>query len=160
MISNARYVHTNLVARDWRALADFYIRTFGCEPLPPERDYQGDLVDAVTGLQGIRVCGIHLKLPGFDKGGPTLEIFEYDSPAQHGPSPIHRPGFAHIAFLVDSVEDARREMIGNGGDALGELVTMTIANGAKVTLIYMKDPEGNIVELQSWEPPPATASQT
>ncbi|MDA0814868.1 MAG: VOC family protein [Verrucomicrobia bacterium] len=154
MIANARYVHTNLVARDWRSLADFYINTFGCEPLPPERDYRGDLVDAVTGLTGAHVRGIHLKLPGFDQDGPTLEIFEYDSPASHGPSPLNRPGFAHIAFLVESVEDARIEMIANGGSPLGELVTMMIATGAKVTLIYMKDPEGNIVELQSWDPEP------
>jgi len=25
----ARYGHTNLIARDWRALADFYRRVFG-----------------------------------------------------------------------------------------------------------------------------------
>lgn len=150
MIPNAKYVHTNLVARDWRRLADFYIGTFGCEEVPPERDYRGDRVDAVTGLTGAHVRGVHLKLPGYPEGGPTLEIFEYAQAAAGGPSPIHRHGFAHIAFLVDSVEDARQEMLAQGGSALGETVTMTIATGARVTLVYMRDPEDNIVELQAW----------
>ena len=151
MISNAKYVHTNIVARDWRALARFYKSVFGCEEVPPERDYSGDLVDAVTGLHRARVRGLHLRLPGYDRGNrPTLEIFAYDELDEGGPSSINRQGFAHIAFEVDSVTDARDEVIANGGSALGEMVTMTIATGAKVTLIYMKDPEGNIVELQSW----------
>ena len=36
----ARYAHTNLIARDWRRLSDFYVRVFGCVPVPPERDYR------------------------------------------------------------------------------------------------------------------------
>jgi len=35
LIAGARYVHTNLVARDWRKLAAFYQDLFGCAPLPP-----------------------------------------------------------------------------------------------------------------------------
>ena len=38
MITGARYVHTNLIARDWRELARFYVEVFGCELVPPERD--------------------------------------------------------------------------------------------------------------------------
>jgi predicted enzyme related to lactoylglutathione lyase len=34
MIEGARYVHTNLIARDWRALAGFYQRVFGCSFCP------------------------------------------------------------------------------------------------------------------------------
>jgi catechol-2,3-dioxygenase len=33
-----RFAHTNLVARDWKALAAFYADVIGCEPLPPERE--------------------------------------------------------------------------------------------------------------------------
>lgn len=48
MSITAKYVHTNIVAEDWRALADFYERLFGCVPVPPERDLQGEKVDAGT----------------------------------------------------------------------------------------------------------------
>ena len=37
-----------------------------------------------------------------------------------------------------------------GGDDYGELVTIGIPDAGKLTLIYMTDPEGNIVELQKW----------
>jgi catechol-2,3-dioxygenase len=41
----ARDVHTNLIARDWRSLARFYEDVFACVPVPPERDYAGDDLD-------------------------------------------------------------------------------------------------------------------
>ena len=46
----ARYVHTNLVAQDWRRLATFYEGVFGCIPVPPERDLSGEWLDALTGV--------------------------------------------------------------------------------------------------------------
>ena len=41
MTITARYVHTNLIARDWRVLARFYQEVLGCVPVPPERDLSG-----------------------------------------------------------------------------------------------------------------------
>jgi hypothetical protein len=37
-----------------------------------------------------------------------------------------------------------------GGRSVGEVVTLTTATGAKVTWVYVTDPEGNVIELQSW----------
>ncbi len=51
----ARYVHTNLIAEDWRKLAGFYTEVFGCTLVPPERDYAGESLDAGTGLRGARL---------------------------------------------------------------------------------------------------------
>jgi catechol 2,3-dioxygenase-like lactoylglutathione lyase family enzyme len=64
---------------------------------------------------------------------------------------VNRPGFGHIAFEVGSVEDARREMLAAGGGPVGEVVTLTTATGRRVTWCYITDPEGNIIELQSWD---------
>ena len=150
MIENAKYAHTNIVARDWKLLADFYQDVFGAYPVPPERDFHGEAVDALTGVDGARARGIHLRLPGHGRKGPTLEIFEYNKPVGSGPIAINHFGFAHIAFVVPSVEEARDEVLANGGSCLGKLVTLALTSGARVNLIYMKDPEGNIVELQHW----------
>lgn len=150
MIEGARYAHTNLIARDWNALAAFYQSLFGCVPVPPERDLAGPELEAGTGVPGSGVRGIHLRLPGHGAGGPTLEIFSYSRTAE-GPAPaVNRPGFAHIAFSVASVGRARRAVLAAGGRPVGDVVTLTIANGARVTWCYVTDPEGNIVELQSW----------
>ena len=37
-----RYIHTNIVAKDWRRLADFYIQVFGCTPVPPRETFQAN----------------------------------------------------------------------------------------------------------------------
>lgn len=150
MIQRARYVHTNLVARDWQALARFYERVLGCVPVPPERHFSGPTLEAGTGVAGSRLDGIHLRLPGRCEDGPTLEIFSY-SIAADGPAPaVNRPGFGHLAFEVASVEEARAEVLAAGGRAIGEVVTLTTAAGRRVTWCYVSDPEGNILELQSW----------
>ncbi len=146
----AKYVHTNLVARDWRKLAKFYTDVFGCTLAPPERDYQGDELDAGTGLKGAHLTGAHFHLPGYEGDGPTLEIYNYD-PLESGQTPsVNRPGFGHIAFEVDNVQEARKEVEANGGGVIGKVVTLTTKTGSKVTWCYMTDPEGNIIELQSW----------
>lgn len=150
MIRGARYGHTNLIARDWRRLAAFYQQLFGCEVVPPERDYAGPTLEAGTGVPGATVRGVHLRLPGHGTDGPTLEIYSYSVEADGPPPAVNRPGFAHIAFQVDSVEDARQEVLAAGGRAVGEIVTLTTATKARVTWCYVTDPEGNIVELQSW----------
>ena len=151
MIAGARYVHTNLIARNWRTLAAFYETVFGCLPVPPERDYSGPVFDAGTGVKGARLTGMHLRMPGAGEHGPTLEIFNY-SQVEDGSAPkVNRPGFSHIAFAVDSVHAARDEFLAAGGTPIGELVTLTTSMGSKVTWCYVADPEGNIVELQHWE---------
>jgi predicted enzyme related to lactoylglutathione lyase len=150
MIREVRYAHTNLVARDYESLVRFYQDVFGCTPVPPERDYAGPALEAGTALPGVSLKGIHLRLPGMPDTGPTLEIFEYSELAESECAPANRQGFAHIAFSVASVEDARSEVLANGGSAVGEVTNLTTATGATVRWCYVRDPEGNIVELQSW----------
>jgi len=146
----AKYVHTNLIARDWKKLAKFYTDVFGCTFVPPERDYQSEALDAGTGLKGVHLTGVHLRLPGYEDTGPTLEVYSY-AQLESGQAPaVNRPGFGHIAFEVDDVHQASQIVEANGGGVIGEVVTLTTKVGSKVTWCYMTDPEGNIIELQSW----------
>jgi len=79
-----------------------------------------------------------------------LEIFSYDTLEDAVPAEINRPGFAHIAFEVDDVEDTLQQIIDAGGGSLGSVVTTAYPNGVEAVFVYAKDPEGNIIELQSW----------
>jgi len=150
MIQGARYAHTNLVARDWRRLADFYVELFGCEFVPPERDDAGPLLEAGTGVPGAHMTGVHLRLPGHGASGPTLEIYSYSPSQPPVPAAVNRPGYGHVAFEVASVEEAQRRVLAAGGRPIGEIVTLERPGGRRVTWCYVTDPEGNIVELQSW----------
>jgi predicted enzyme related to lactoylglutathione lyase len=151
MTLQAKYVHTNLIARDWRSLSAFYQTVFGCVPVPPERDYQGPVFEAGTGLPGAHLTGEHLRLPGWGENGPTLELFNYNLLSEEGQKAVNRPGFGHIAFQVPDVPSARQVVLASGGSPVGEVVTTTTAAGAQVTWCYLTDPEGNILELQSWK---------
>src|SRR6266850_1172103 len=46
----AKYVHTNLIARDWKRLVRFYREVFGCEPKGPERDLSAAWLDRVNSV--------------------------------------------------------------------------------------------------------------
>ncbi len=151
MPANAKYVHTNLIARDWKKLAKFYIEVFGCKRKPPERNLKGNWLDALTSLRNVQVEGIHLHLPGFDESGPTLEIFQYSKSRKQSVREINQPGFAHIAFTVRNVKQMLTKVKRHGGSAVGDLVSTTIEGVGRINLVYARDPEGNIVELQKWE---------
>lgn len=147
---DAKYVHPNLIADDWRALSDFYQQPFGCVPVPPERDFRGEPLEAGTGIPDARLRGVHPRLPGYGEAGPALEIFSYDTRPARGTTAVDRPGLGHIAFSVADVADARKAVLQRGGRAIGEIVTLEVATGVKVTWCYVTDPEGNIIELQTW----------
>lgn len=148
--TTVRYAHTNLVANDWRKIADFYVRVFGCEPVSSERDFTGPDFDALTAIPGGRAQGQHLRLPGHGERGPTLEVFQFEPCESSEPRLLNRPGLAHLAFEVDDVAAKREEVLEAGGCELGQIVTIDIPGAGRLTLIYMRDPEGNIVELQRW----------
>ncbi len=106
MTIDARYVHTNLIARDWRALARFYQEVLGCVLVPPARDLSGPDMDAGTGIPGAHLRGVHLRLPGRGADGPTLEVFTYSDLLERPATAVNRPGFGHIAFSVEDVAGA------------------------------------------------------
>ena len=149
MIAGARYGHTNLIASDWRALSRFYQDLFGCTPVPPVRDFRGPDLDRGTGIAGAELRGEHLRLPGHGPDGPTLEIFNYNVLEKKPGVAVNRPGFGHIAFVVDDVAAAQEAVLRAGGGSVGEVVTLTNALGRKLTWVYVTDPEGNLLELQS-----------
>ena len=143
-----KYVHTNIVADDWRNLANFYIQVFGCTPVPPERDLSGEWLERATSIDGAHIRGIHLRLPGHGEDGPTLEIFQYDADHEH-PMPLaSRPGLGHLAFAVEDVAAVKVAVLGAGGGAVGEVVSVEIPGAGGIEFAYLTDPEGNIIEIQ------------
>jgi predicted enzyme related to lactoylglutathione lyase len=150
MTIRARFVHTNLIAQDWKRLAGFYEQVFGCEPVPPARDLKGQWLEDGTNVPGAEIQGIHLRLPGYGGEGPTLEIFWYNRQEDRPPTAVNRPGFAHIAFAVDDVVVARDAVLAAGGGPVGQIVSLRVPGAGTVTFAYVTDPEGNVLELQRW----------
>ena len=125
---------------------------FSCKKVPPERGLSSPWLKKATGVADAKIAGIHLRLPGCGDNGPTLEIFQYGTtPAAPGIQP-DTPGFSHIAFAVEDVEKTADAVFKAGGRPAGELTTREITNIGLLTMWYVTDPEGNIVELQNIKP--------
>jgi predicted enzyme related to lactoylglutathione lyase len=146
----AKYVHTNLIARDWKRLVRFYSEVFGCEPQVPERNMSGAWLDQLTSLRNAHLTGVHLRLPGYGDDGPTLEIFGYDQLIESELSAANKCGFGHVAFAVDDVDEALQAVIAAGGGAVGNIATTEVDGVGALRVVYARDPEGNIVELRKW----------
>ena len=145
-----RYVHANIISANWRLLANFYIKVFSCALVPPERHLSGKWLEKGTGVEDAVLHGAHLRLPGYDNSGPTLEIFSYARMEGKLPPTANRQGLSHLAFSVDDVQGTQESVIQHGGHALGEVTVKDVAGVGRLTFVYTADPEDNIIEIQHW----------
>lgn len=145
-----KFTHTNIAARDWKNLSQFYINVFDCRIKPPERRLSGEWLDRGTGLSNAQLEGVHLLLPGHGESGPTLEIFSYSDTRENKPIMANHTGFTHIAFEVGDVTRTFDKALKNGAGQLGEITEKEIPGVGWLKFVYLRDPEGNIVEIQSW----------
>lgn len=102
--------------------------------------------------------GQHLLLPGHGEAGPTLEIYTYAETLTDRPRPVaNRPGYGHLAFEVADVSAILDAVLSHGGQALGEVARTSVHGVGELEIVYVRDPEGNIIELQSWSSRQPTA---
>ncbi|KAL1611842.1 hypothetical protein SLS60_000063 [Paraconiothyrium brasiliense] len=76
-----------------------------------------------------------------------FEVFEFIDPPNKPCLEFDyaKTGFFHIAVTAPDVEGAVKRVLENGGDQVGEIVSM----GAEDQAAYVRDPWGNVVELLS-----------
>lgn len=146
-----KYTHTNIISHDWRQLANFYIQVFDCKIVPPIRNQSGDWLSRGTGVKNAHLRGAHLLLPGYGENGPTLEIYQYANIVSQAPVVPNQRGFGHLAFEVADVAATLNAVEEYGGSRLGEITKRRIPDVGVITFIYARDPDGNLLELQSWD---------
>jgi predicted enzyme related to lactoylglutathione lyase len=145
-----RYAHTNIIAKDCKLLIRFYKEVFHCQSIGETRDLRAPWLEDLSGVPDAHIVGEHLLLPGHGESGPTLEIFQYDQVIENGLPIINGSGLAHLAFEVEDVEATLQALLNAGGNQLGKLIQATYP-GKIGTMVYARDPEGNIIEIQNWQ---------
>lgn len=145
-----RYVHTNIIAKDAVKLCEFYKNVLGCRSINEKRDLRGQWLDDLIGNRNAHITGEHLCLPGYDDDHPTLEIFSYDDMIDGGTHAVNQYGIAHLCFETDDVEGVLNKILKSGGSQVGDLVHADYDDGRHAIFVYARDPEGNILEIQSW----------
>jgi catechol 2,3-dioxygenase-like lactoylglutathione lyase family enzyme len=136
-----RLEHIGIVVDDLAAATAFFL-ALGLES-EGEASVEGDPVDRINGLEGVRADVVILRTPD---GHGKVELAKYHSPSyegDHGPAPANTPGIRHILFAVDDIGSSLAALRGHGGELVGELVNY--ANS--YWLCYVRGPAGIIVEL-------------
>lgn len=144
--SKVRFDHVKVLTRDVDALARFYEEALDCEPMTQVLDLFDDSLRRGLGLAAGGVRMIWLKLPG-DASGPALELYQIEDGATEEWE--YLPGQGHLSFLVDDVEVATEKVLASGGTLLGEMTDWVTPSGNTARFVYLRDPEGNIVDLWS-----------
>src|SRR3954452_18336274 len=96
-----RVEHIGIVVDDLAAATAFFA-ALGLE-LEGEASVEGDLVDRINGLSGVRADVVILRTPD---GNGKVELAKYRTPAYDGDAgaaPANTPGIRHILFVVDDV---------------------------------------------------------
>jgi catechol 2,3-dioxygenase-like lactoylglutathione lyase family enzyme len=109
---------------------------------------EGDWLGSVVGVPGARCRIAHLHGHGLH-----LEFIQYLEPVGTDVTgPPHRPGTAHLAFLVEDIETAARRMLEGGAREQGRITRCSSGAAAGCLAVYLKDPNGIIVELVELAP--------
>jgi catechol 2,3-dioxygenase-like lactoylglutathione lyase family enzyme len=104
---------------------------------------QGELVDKVTGLQGVKDNMVMLKAPD---GQVNIELVKYHHPIDEAgiqPTAANTLGLRHLCFDVEGFDEIVASLQQKGYELVGEI--QTYENAWK--LCYVRGPEGLIIEL-------------
>jgi catechol 2,3-dioxygenase-like lactoylglutathione lyase family enzyme len=132
--------HVGVVVDDLAAATAFFV-DLGLE-VRGETAVEGDWVDRIVGLEGVRVDTAMVATPD---GHGRLELIEFHSPpAQGGDAhPANTRGIRHIAFIVDDIDAAVARTRAHGAKLVGEVERYKDV----FRLCYLRGPAGIIVEL-------------
>ena len=146
-----KYLHTNLTVNEIERMQAFYVDVFGCVPVRGIQHLTGEWIESITAVTNGEIKYVHLRFPGHGDGGPELELIQYLNPTKDFDITPDTLGFGHLSFSVNDVHAALDAVVKAGGGRVGEVVTVDVPKRGRLTEVYATDPEGNIIELQSYE---------
>jgi catechol 2,3-dioxygenase-like lactoylglutathione lyase family enzyme len=136
-----RMDHVGIVVDDLAAATAFFVE-LGFK-LQGEGQVEGDWVDRIVGLEGVRAKFAMVETPD---GPGRLELIEFHTPSAQGgdpEAPANTRGMRHIAFVVDDIDAVVAGARARGAELVGEVERA----GNSYRLCYVRGPEGIIVEL-------------
>jgi catechol 2,3-dioxygenase-like lactoylglutathione lyase family enzyme len=136
-----RMDHVGIVVDDLADAVAFFVE-LGLE-LEGEAPVEGDWVDRIVGLGGVRAQIAMLQTPG---GHERLELTKFHTPSTDGGYqrlPANASGIRHIAFAVDDIDAVLARLRARGAELVGELGRYQ----DRYRLCFLRGPAGIIVEL-------------
>jgi catechol 2,3-dioxygenase-like lactoylglutathione lyase family enzyme len=137
-----RMDHVGVVVDDLEAAVAFFV-DLGME-LEGEAPIEGEWVDRVSGLDGVRVDVAMLRTPD---GHGRIEVTRFRTPTAISADPENALGntlgLRSVMFAVDDIDATVAGLRARGGELVGEVVQYQDS----YRLCYARGPEGIIVAL-------------
>ena len=137
--------HTGMSVTDLERSISFYRDLLGLKLLWRLDHRRSKALEQVLGLSQVDVS--YAMLEG--RGG-RLELFQYHSPGGK-PNPLDRPvcdrGITHVAFQVEGIQQIYERLRSSGVRFHSQ--PQVVREG--VTVAYMRDPDGIVVELVEYK---------
>jgi catechol 2,3-dioxygenase-like lactoylglutathione lyase family enzyme len=131
-----------LVVDDLEAAIAFFT-ALGLE-VEDESTVDGDTVDRVVGLHGVRATLVTLRTPD---GHGRIELDKFHTPpairAEPEDAPVNALGIRRIMFAVDDIEAVLDRLRRHGGELVGEVAQYEQSH----LLCYVRGPDGIIIAL-------------
>lgn len=131
-----------VVVEDLEAVTAFLVE-LGME-VEGETTVEGDWVDAVVGLTGVRCDIAMLRTPD---GHGRIELSRFVRPAavraEPEDAPVNTPGIRRIMFAVDDIDETVARLRRRGAELVGEIARY----GDAYRLCYVRGPEGILLGL-------------
>ena len=136
-----RMDHVGIVVDDLADAVAFFVE-LGLE-LQGEAPVEGDWVDRIVGLEGVRAQIAMLQTPD---GHGRLELTKFHTPpidGGDGRAPANASGIRHVAFAVEDIDAVLARLRARGAELVGDLGRYQ----DRYRLCYVRGPEGIILEL-------------
>lgn len=129
--------HTGITVHDLDTAIEFYRDVLGLD-VAAEFTLSDDDFAAAVAVEGATGNFAHL-----DAGGSRVELIEYEPEGETvGETMVNQPGAKHLGLATDDV-DGFYEGLPESVETLSE--PRTTGSGSRI--LFVRDPEGNLVEL-------------
>ena len=140
--------HTGITVANLDGSLAFWRDVLGFE-LSHRAHHTEDLASEVTGVPGAEISLVVLK--GY---GHKIELLEYLAPSDRKHVDL-RPcdvGSVHIALIVDNLDAVLSAIAASGWKAAGKPQTLRTGPNAGKRVVYVRDPDGTIIEFMQLPP--------
>lgn len=146
MINLVNFRHIAIIVNDYAKMVNFYSRVLGFQ-INREFKIKSKEFQRGVGMKGAKARVAHLSISGTT---PEIEIAEYFPKIRKSRdiSKANAPGYRHIALVVTDLKKAYQRLKKLGIDFFSSPICISKPkNISGVQFVYLKDPEGNIIEL-------------
>lgn len=135
------FSHVAITVADFNRTVRFYSDVFGAHVVGVNCDHDPQRLRTFFGVDDdapeLKIGWIRVP------GGATIEVFEFTPGGPGTPVEWSRQGLTHLSFNVRGTERWHRHLVAQGV----EIVSPPEASPKGHTFFFVKDPDGNLVEL-------------